>query len=144
MFTLADRLTFEIDSLIRRGLDAQTTREYNADLRRLLPWRERAETKRPLSEFGAILVTVRANENVDAHRHDEEECFIIVSGRADLIVEGQKTTIGQGDVVFMPRFWTHQLCNPYDTAFQFIDLYWDDQQRSFDEFVRDELAGENV
>lgn len=141
MFTLQGRKTFQIEDLVRRKSAAQTTREYNADLRRLLPWPGHADSKRSLTEFGAILVTVRAHEDVDAHRHDEEECFIVVSGKGDLIVEGQTTTIEEGDVVYMPRFWTHQLRNPYDAAFQFVDLYWDDRQRSFEEYERSEAVG---
>lgn len=141
MLSLEDRTSFDIESLIRRGKTAQTTREYNADLRRLLPWPDHADTKRQLTEFGAILVTVRPNEDVDAHRHDEEECFIVVSGQADLVVEGQSTAIGAGDVIYMPRFWMHQLRNPYKTPFQFVDLYWDDQQRSFEEYERAVLEG---
>lgn len=134
MFNFNDRFKFDIETLIRRGNSAQTTREYNADLRRLLPWTNHVETRRKLTEFGAILVTVSPYEDVDSHRHDEEECFIVISGKAKLMVENQTTDIGVGDVVYMPRFWIHQLQNIYDIPFHFIDLYWDNKERSFEEF----------
>ena len=125
---------FGIGSLIRRGTDVTTTWEYNCDLRRLLPWPGFADTKRPITQFGTIWVTVRAGQDVDEHRHDEEECFIVLSGKADLKLEGHVTTLGAGDVVYIPRFWMHQIRNPYGESFQFIDLYWDDRGRSFNEY----------
>ncbi|MBL4898056.1 MAG: cupin domain-containing protein [Colwellia sp.] len=140
MFSLNDRMSFDIETLVRRGSDAETSREYNADLRRLLPGPGYGNTKRALTEFGAILVTVRPQEEVDAHHHDEEECFIVVSGQGDLQVEDQTTTLHPGDVVYMPRFWMHQLRNPNDTAFTFVDLYWDDKGRSFDQYVQSQRA----
>lgn len=134
MYTLSDISSFELESLVRRGATAQTTREYNADLRRLLPGPGYGNTKRALTEFGAILVTVRPGESVNAHRHDEEECFIVVSGKANLELEGQVATLHDGDTVYIPRFWMHQINNPYSEPFQFVDLYWDDQGRSFEEY----------
>ncbi|AHD03211.1 cupin domain-containing protein [Leisingera methylohalidivorans] len=139
MFALKDRDTFDIETLVRRGETAVTTREYNADLRRLLPWPGRANSKRPLTEFGAILVTIRPQEDVDAHRHDEEECFIVTVGRASLEIEGQTTQLSAGDVVYIPRFWMHQLRNPNAEPFVFVDLYWDDKGRSFETFSATEL-----
>lgn len=134
MFDLKRRKNFDIETLVRRGKSAATTREYNCDLRRLLPWPDVVDTKRSLTEFGAIWVSVRPGEDVDQHRHDEEECFVVFAGKADLHLEGQKTTLEAGDVVYIPRFWMHQLCNPYREAFQFIDLYWDDKGRNFEAF----------
>jgi len=135
MYTLNDRHHFSIDTLVRRGADATTTREYNADLRRLLPWPDHVDSKRPLTEFGSILVTIRPTEDVDAHRHDEEECFIVISGQAELELEGQTTRLHPGDVVYIPRFWIHQLRNPHPTPFTFLDLYWDDRGRSFEAYA---------
>ena len=135
-YSLVGRLSFDIEALVRRGASATTTREYNADLRRLLPGPGYADTKRPLTEFGAILVTIWVKEEVNVHRHDEEECFIVIAGRADLELEGQSTTLAAGDVVYIPRFWFHQLKNPYDQPFRFFDLYWDDHGRSFEEYER--------
>lgn len=141
MFTLDQRNSFHIEDLIRRDAQKSLSREYNCDMRRLFPWPEMVDTKRPLSEYGAVWVIVRAGDDVDAHRHDEEEAFIPVAGRAELIVEGQTTTIGVGDVVYLPRYWQHQLKNPYDEDFQFVDIFWDNRGRSFDEYATHAAEG---
>ncbi|UWQ81690.1 cupin domain-containing protein (plasmid) [Leisingera sp. S132] len=134
MFELKDRDTFDIETRVRRGKSAVTTREYNADMRRLLPWPGRVDSKRPLTEFGAILVTIRPQENVDAHRHDDEECFIVTAGRADLEIEGQTTQLSSGDVAYIPRFWIHHLRNSNAEPFVFVDIYWSDKSRSFEAY----------
>lgn len=134
MYTLKDIKKFDIEKLMRRGINSTLTREYNADLRRLLPWPDVVNTKRTLTEFGAIIVTIRPQEEVDAHRHDEEECFIVISGQADLEIEGQRTKLCAGDVAYIPRFWMHQLINLNDEPFTFVDLYWDDCGRGFEDY----------
>lgn len=116
---------FDIESLVRRGVDARFTREYNCDLRRLFPWKGTVQTKRPITEFGTIWVRVRAGEAVDRHDHDEEEAFIVLSGEAELQLEAQTTLLTKGDVAYVPRFWTHQITNKSNEAFEFLDVYWD-------------------
>lgn len=140
MFKIDQRHDFDIEDLIRRAADKQFSREYNCDMRRLFPWSGTVDTKRPMTEYGTAWVVVRAGEEVEAHRHDEEEAFIVVGGQADLEVEGQTTRIGAADVVYLPRFWQHQLRNPYDQDFQFIDIYWDHRGRGFEEFAADQRA----
>ncbi|MBP2314297.1 cupin domain-containing protein [Azospirillum soli] len=116
--------------LVRRGADARFTNEYNCKLRRLFPWPDNVNTKRPVSEFGVIWVVLDPGTVVDAHAHDEEETFIVVDGCAELTLNGETTVIGKGDVAYIPRFLTHQLRNPSaDTPFVMIDVYWDDQRR---------------
>ena len=116
---------FDIETMLRRGCDAQFTREYNCDLRRLFPWPDKVNTKRDMTEYGAIWVRVRAGEAVDEHSHDEEEAFVVLSGQADLHLEGKSTALRKGDVAYIPRFWTHQLINTSDEPFEFLDIYWD-------------------
>lgn len=134
MYTLKNRSQFDIKELIRCADSAKFTREYNADLRRLLPWTGHVDSKRPITEFGVIQVVIRPQESVDSHRHDEEECFIVTSGKALIDVEGQSSNIKTGDVIYIPRFWLHQIRNPYMDPFHFIDIYWDYKGRSFDSF----------
>lgn len=116
---------FRIEDLIRRGAGIAYTREYNCDLRRLLPWPGVVDTARPMTEFGLIWVRVRPGERVDAHDHDEEETFVVVSGKARLIVEGEETELRPGDAAYIPRHWRHQLINESDADFVFLDIYWD-------------------
>lgn len=114
-----------IESYIRRYADLTFTDEYNCKLRRLFPWAGQVNTKRPLTEFGCIWVQVEPHTDVDRHAHDEEETFIVVSGEAELAIESQVTTIGFGDVVYLPRHMHHQLRNRSHLPFVMIDIYWD-------------------
>ena len=116
---------FAWDNIVRKAESAYFTFEYNCNLRRLYPWPRRVETKRPITEFGVIWVTVEAGTAVDEHSHDEEETFLVTGGSATLILEGRRTTLAIGDVVYIPRDWRHQLRNDGTEPFTFIDIYWD-------------------
>ena len=115
-----------IERLIRRNQTASFTDEYNCKLRRLFPWTDAVNTKRPITEFGVIWVVVEPNTAVDKHNHDEEETFIAVGGEAELTIGDEKTMIRPGDVIYLPRFSEHQLHNLSPTLpFTMIDIYWD-------------------
>jgi mannose-6-phosphate isomerase-like protein (cupin superfamily) len=120
---------FDIEKLIRRGSNAIFSAEYSCKLRRLFPWPGVVETKRPVTEFGCIWVVVDPSCTVDTHEHDEEEAFIVVSGRARMTVSGQQTELGAGDVAYIPRLARHQIANPSEVEpFVMIDLYWDNRE----------------
>jgi mannose-6-phosphate isomerase-like protein (cupin superfamily) len=115
-----------IEQLIRRASRAKYTDEYNCKLFRLFPWPGNVETKRPLTEFGATWVILEPGRQVDLHDHEEEESFIGLSGEAELVIGSQRTNLGPGDVVFVPRSIPHSLINHSKAEnFVFIDIYWD-------------------
>lgn len=114
-----------IESLIQRGHHITFTEEYNCKLRRLFPWHPFVNTKRVLTEFGCIWVVVDAGKDVDLHSHDEEETFVVISGSAELEVDGETTTLNFGDVAYLPRFAKHCLRNRSEHPFVMIDIYWD-------------------
>lgn len=117
-----------LDSCLRRGADARFTDEYAVKLRRLLPWRETVETHRPMTGFGVIWVVIEPGRQVEAHDHDEEECFVIVAGSADITMLGDTATLTKGDVIYIPRFAPHALRNTSPSEdFVMIDIYWDDR-----------------
>lgn len=130
-----DLNNFKIDELVQRYKDSEFTFEYNCDMRRIYPWGDTADTKRPISEFGMIWVEVKSGTEVVAHEHDEEESFLIISGKAELEVEGQSTVLERGDVVYIPRFWTHQMKNPFEETLVFADIYWDWKGRTKEEYL---------
>jgi mannose-6-phosphate isomerase-like protein (cupin superfamily) len=134
--------SFLIEDLIRRSANARFTREYNCDLRRLYPWPGRIETKRQMTEMGVIWIVVEARSVVDRHHHDEEESFVVISGRGDFELEGQTACLYPGDVAYVPRSWRHQIANPYDENFVFLDIYWDlnDVGHPSSEFIRSALT----
>ena len=127
--SIHDTEAFDIENHVKRHTDRKLTFEYNCDMSRIYPWERVSDTKRLMTEFGLIWVEVKPGTAVDAHEHDEEESFCIVSGKARLILEGQSTELEFGDVVYIPRYWNHQMCNPFDSTLRFIDIYWDFRDR---------------
>lgn len=125
-----DPENFLVENLVRRADMRKLSDEYNCQMARIFPWPGVTDTKRLITEFGLIWVEVVPGTAVDAHEHDEEESFCIVQGRAHLILEGQETELTVGDVVYIPRFWRHQMCNPFDELLKFVDIYWDDKGRT--------------
>jgi mannose-6-phosphate isomerase-like protein (cupin superfamily) len=116
---------YEVDQLVRRGATAGFSDEYNCKIRRLFPWPDRVNTKRPMTEFGCMLVTLEPGKQVELHDHDEEETFIVISGEAILEVAGKSTTLGSNDVAYIPRLAKHSLRNEGASAFVMLDIYWD-------------------
>ena len=134
---MPDPSGFDIEALVRRAEGASFTFEYNCDMRRLYPWPGRADTKRAVTEFGLVWVEVRPHTSVDRHEHDEEESFLVISGRAELWLEGQATSLAPGDIVYVPRFWSHEMRNPHDETLVFADLYWDFRGRTKQQYLED-------
>lgn len=121
---------FNIETLIQRAETATFSFEYNCHMRRIYPWDNIANTKRTITEFGFVYVVVDAYTKAAAHEHDEEETFLIISGKAELELEGQTTILHPGDVAYIPRYWQHQIKNPYSEKLVFADIYWDFKGRS--------------
>jgi quercetin dioxygenase-like cupin family protein len=115
----------QLEELIRRGSAARFTDEYNCKIRRLFPWPDHVNTKRDLTEYGCMLVTLKPGKQVDSHNHDEEETFIVISGSAILSVEGATTTLNSNDVAYIPRHANHSLRNDGPAEFVMLDIYWD-------------------
>ena len=114
-----------LEKLVRRGADARFTDEYNCRIRRLFPWPDQVNTKRPLTEYGCMLVTLEAGKDVDRHSHDEEEAFIVISGSARLSVDREETTLRETDVAYIPRNVSHALQNDGPNDFVMLDICWD-------------------
>ena len=125
-----------IDSSILKYDEIPATHEYDVNLRRMLPWLAGAPTtKRPISEFGINHVTLEPGEVTGPHKHDEEEVFIITGGEAQLTLDGETRDLKVGDMAYIPRYKPHMLVNASDEDLVLIDVYWDHQGRTEDEFL---------
>lgn len=131
----------DIEGLVNRFDSSRFTFEYNCSMRRIYPWHPYVETKRNITEFGVIWVEVHPETEVEMHQHDEEETFILTSGRAEIIIESQKTILNAGDVVYIPRYCLHQICNPFEEKLVFIDIFWDFKGRSKEVFLMEKKNG---
>ncbi len=121
---LINSKNFKLEDLIKRNSSAYWTFEYNCHLHRLFPWDGVADTKKPTTELGLIWVKVDPKTSIEGHSHDEEEAFVIVSGVADLILEGQRTKLKQGDTAYIPRNWHHTMKNNSTEDLVYLDMFW--------------------
>ncbi|MFE9769593.1 class I tRNA ligase family protein [Streptomyces sp. NPDC005808] len=65
-----------------------------------------------------------------SHHHDETECFVIVAGRGDLLVDGERHSIEPGTVAVFEPFESHVLENTGRTDLVFLTQYWRDADRA--------------
>lgn len=74
-----------------------------------------------------MFVRLAPGESVAAHRHDEEETFIVLNGKVHLTVDGESCEIGPQDVAYIPRHSNHAIANLSDSeSFEMLDMYWDE------------------
>jgi methionyl-tRNA synthetase len=66
----------------------------------------------------------------DPHQHDETETFVIVSGSADIVVDGKRTPVSPGMTLQFEPFETHYLDNHGHTDLLFATFYWRDAPRA--------------
>ncbi len=105
---------------IARAQDAAIKHEYGCDLRRLYPWEGVAD---PL--WGSAIASVRPLEATDPHSHDEDETFIIMAGRGEIIVDGHSEEVGRHDVIFLPRNCYHTIRNvSAEEPLEFLTVFW--------------------
>ncbi len=106
---------FEIRNLDRDNL----TRAYGLDAQRLLPW---PALNAPFEGAWCIL---RSGDESTPHSHHEYEIFIAMTGRAALVVDGERRTFAAGDIVHLPPGCTHKLVNDGPEDFQYYGIWWD-------------------
>ena len=100
--------------------DARPTYEYGCDLRRLYPW---DGVSNPL--WGSAIASVRPGESTTQHAHDEEETFVVISGKGIMHVADEQAEVGPGDVIYLPRNTHHTIVNRSDSEpLQFITIFW--------------------
>jgi oxalate decarboxylase/phosphoglucose isomerase-like protein (cupin superfamily) len=95
--------------------------EYRVDAKRLLPW----EGMSP--PFGGAWAVVRAGTTSLKHVNDpadEEELFICVCGRAQVMLDDRTVEVDKGDLVFIPAGVSHYIQNPYETDFHVYCIWW--------------------
>ncbi|MBT2454874.1 class I tRNA ligase family protein [Streptomyces sp. ISL-86] len=69
----------------------------------------------------------RASER---HQHDETELFVIVTGRGEFLVDGERHTAEPGTVVLFEPFEPHVLENTGEGDLVFFTQYWRDAERA--------------
>ena len=68
-----------------------------------------------------LLMRLRPGEDFQAHYHNiMEEDFFLLEGKADFVIDGQKYTLSQGDLIHVEPKEVHYLANPYDAPAKMV------------------------
>lgn len=72
----------------------------------------RGERFAPVFEHGSLLVEVYAPRGTDPQTpHKRDEAYIVVRGRGEYVVEGERVEFGPGDFLFAAAGETHRFEN---------------------------------
>lgn len=58
------------------------------------------------------------------HRHEEEEFMVITEGKGEIVVEGKKTKVGPGSMMYSAANKTHGIVNTGNTPLLFYFYKW--------------------
>ncbi|MGB3466512.1 MAG: cupin domain-containing protein [Cyclobacteriaceae bacterium] len=100
--------------------------EYGVDGQRLLPW---GDAEFPFPFGGAYCITKAHTSSLEHVNEpsDEEEMFIVISGKAFVHLGKEKKKIEQGDIVYIPAGVSHFVENPNSEDCHFYALWWNRQ-----------------
>lgn len=105
---------------ISRASKSTSSYEYGCDLRRIYP----DNSVDPLF-WGTAMASVRPGEATSPHGHDEEETFLILSGKGAITIDGETEAVEAGDVIYLPRFSRHTIQNlSNDQRLDFLTIWW--------------------
>lgn len=76
--------------------------------------------------FGSVYGSVPPGVTSKAHCHQDGEIFLVLGGRAEVMVEDQVAELRRGDVIFLPPFHTHAIRNTSNEPFDLVSVYWED------------------
>lgn len=80
-----------------------------------------------VSPVAASFGRIAPGGETTAHRHDETEAFVILSGSGEIVGNnGVRHPFDAGNVLFFDPFDAHILRNTGDAEVRFVDLYWRD------------------
>jgi mannose-6-phosphate isomerase-like protein (cupin superfamily) len=103
----------------RRCEPENLVREHGLDLKLLHPWPGLA------TPFRGAWCVLRPGDRTDRHQHREQELFIGIAGRAEVVVGGQTHVMAAGDLMLMPGNVDHHVQNPHEEDFSYYAIWWD-------------------
>jgi len=60
-------------------------------------------------EHGSLEVELYKPNQIDKQQpHERDEVYVIVSGKGDFVLDGKTTSVGKGDVLFVPARTEHR------------------------------------
>jgi mannose-6-phosphate isomerase-like protein (cupin superfamily) len=102
----------------RRQEPAHLTRAHGLEMRLLHPW---AGLRTPFEGAWCVL---RPGDVTDTHDHPEQEIFIAVAGRGELVTGGERHPFEAGDLLTIAPGTTHRTENTSDRDCTYYAIWW--------------------
>ena len=108
---------------VQAASEARISDEYGGEFRRLYPWPNIVDTP-----WGSAWMVITPGTGSTPHSHDENETFIILSGRGEMTVNDEVRVVEKGDVVYLPPFSRHTLRNLSEIKnLEMLCIWWGGQ-----------------
>jgi len=75
--------------------------------------------------FGSVFGSVPAHSTSKRHAHQDGEMFIVLAGRAVVVLGDEERELAPGGVVYLSPFAFHEIRNEIDEAFDIVSIYWE-------------------
>lgn len=75
--------------------------------------------------FGSVFGSVPARSVSKRHAHQDGEMFIVLAGKATVVLGDEERELEPGGVVYLSPFGYHKIRNESDAAFDIVSIYWE-------------------
>ncbi|MFI0163533.1 class I tRNA ligase family protein [Streptomyces sp. NPDC017095] len=75
--------------------------------------------------FGSVFGSVPAHTVSKRHAHQDGEMFIVLAGKAVVVLGDEEREFGPGQVVHLSPFGFHEIRNTSDEPFDIVSIYWE-------------------
>ena len=74
--------------------------------------------------FGLIIFSVEPGAGTEAHSHAIREYWLITGGTGELLYDGQRYEVGQGDLLYFEPHKTHRIINTGERPLEVVSVDW--------------------
>ncbi|MFI8367781.1 class I tRNA ligase family protein [Streptomyces sp. NPDC085466] len=75
--------------------------------------------------FGSVFGSVPARTTSKRHAHQDGEMFIVLAGKAVVVLGDEERELGPGHVCYLSPFGFHEIRNDHDEPFDIVSVYWE-------------------
>ncbi|AWL33777.1 MULTISPECIES: class I tRNA ligase family protein [Streptomyces] len=75
--------------------------------------------------FGSVFGSVPAHTVSKRHAHQDGEMFIVLAGKAVVVLGEEERVLGPGEVVHLSPFGFHEIRNDFDEPFDIVSVFWE-------------------
>ncbi|WP_165945667.1 cupin domain-containing protein [Micromonospora sp. KC606] len=108
---MIEKVTIDADSAVE---------EFGMRCQRLIP--QAIGPQEP--PLGAMACFLEAGRDSAPDCHDQDELMVVIAGTGAVTLAGERTPIGPGDLVFLPRNREHVVHSAAGTRLSWLSVYW--------------------